>query len=580
VSFLSSRLKPEINISKNKKNTFPGPYGILRVVARLTRSERFLLLFLALVFLVSTFALLANINNNFLDKVPVEGGKISEGIVGVPRFINPVLAVSDPDHDLTELVFDGLLKPAGDGSYVGDLAKGYAFSPDKKTVTVELKDNLTWHDNTPLTVEDVIFTISRIKDPETRSPNKASWDGVSVEKTGDLTVSFTLANPYAPFVENLTVGIIPKHIWEKIAPSEMIYSTENLNAVGSGPYAISEIGETGSGIPEYINLRSWKKYHDGKPLIPKIKISFYSNEESLVSAFIKGNIESLSGVSPKTGKLLESQGFKTLEFPMPRVFGVFFNQKNSPVLARKEVREALEASVDKAGLIQSILMGAGTSLAGPLPPPFAYKNTQSKTSAEEILEAAGWKKNADGIWEIKIKKETLKLAFSLSTSDSMELKSVADKLKESWEQAGAKVEIKVFDTSDLNQDIIRNRKYEGLLFGEIIGRYPDPFAFWHTSQRIDPGLNISMYSSSQVDKITTDLRQTIDTTERRELYRKLGEGLAKDMPAIFLYSPHYLYIPGPKVSNITLGNLSGSSDRFINIHKWYIYDEPIWQFLN
>jgi len=554
----------------------------MRVVEKLTKSERSLLMFLVVVFLVSTLTLLGIVNKKLFAQTPIKGGIVKEGIVGVPRFINPVLAVSDPDRDLSELVFDGLLKAESDGSYTADLAEEFIFSPDQKTVTVTLKDNLLWHDNVPLTADDVLFTIERIQDPETRSPHKASWEGVTAEKTDDRTIKFTLAAAYTPFAENLTIGIIPKHIWESVRANEMLYSTANLNAIGSGPYFINEVNQNKSGIPEYINLKSWKKHLAGEAYIPKIKISFYSNEEALVAAFKSGAITSLSGITPITAQLLESQGVKVLEAPLPRVFGVFFDQKNTSILARKEVRLALEKVINKDNLISETLLGYGTPLHGPLPPPFNEGTVSigSASEAEAILTKVGWKKNADGLFELKTKTSTLKLSFSLSTSNSEELKQVADQLKSSWEKIGARVEVKVFDTGDLNQDVIRNRKYETLLFGEVVGRFPDPFAFWHTSQRLDPGLNIAMYSSSAVDKITTELRATSDLASRQELYSQLADGVNAETSAIFLYSPHYLYVPGEKVHNVSLSGLGGPSDRFSSVSAWYIYTEPIWEFLN
>lgn len=571
-----------VTARNNKNLIYSGPYGILRRIEHLTKSEKYLLVILVIFFLVSTLWLFADVNHRFMANVPVSGGKLSEGIIGVPRFINPVLSVSGPDKDLTELVFSGLLKPSSDGSYAGDLAKSFTFSQDNKSITVVLNSGLTWHDGISLTADDVVFTINRIKDPLTRSPQKASWDGVTVEKIDDLTIQFNLAAAYTPFVENLTIGIIPMHIWQQVGPSEMIYSTTNLRAIGSGPYTISEVKQNKSGIPEYISLKAWTKYHLDKPFISKISIGFFSNEETLVSAYLSGKVDSISGITANTAKYLKEKGTTVIDVPLSRVFGIFFNQKDSAILARKEVRSALELAINKKALVDSTLLGFGTALSGPLPPQFQKSLGESSlnTNPADVLSSAGWKLNEDGIYQLKTKTETLKLAFSLSTSNSDELKKVAEQIKTDWERIGVAVDIKVFDTADLNQDIIRNRKYDALLFGEVIGHYPDPFAFWHTSQRLDPGLNISMYSSSKVDSIAIQLRGTTNLTERNNLYDKFADEIINDKPAIFLYSPHYIYVPQKGVENMQFSNFSEASDRFLFINKWFVYSESIWKFLN
>jgi peptide/nickel transport system substrate-binding protein len=262
---------------------------------------------------------------------------------------------------------------------------------------------------------------------------------------------------------------------------------------------------------------------------------------------------------------------------LPRIFGVFFNQNSAPIFINKEVRLALDKAVDKNNIIDSILSGFGKAINGPLP-----ESTEEKlvidniAEARKILEDAGWKLNELGVYEKKTNKDNLRLSFSISTADTTELKKTAMLLQETWQKMGAEVELKVFEIGDLNQNIIRPRKYDALLFGEIINKNLDLYPFWHSSQRIDPGLNIAMYTNIKTDKILEDIRKTIDQDKKEILIKDFASEIRSDSPAIFIYSPYFIYLHDNKIKNIKLGDMTIPGERFSNIEKWYIETNKIW----
>ncbi len=144
-----------------------------------SRPARGLFLFLAAVLVVSAVGLAYLLNSSLLVAVPGYGGSLSEGIVGAPRFVNPVLANSDADNDLSILIYSGLLRATPEGSYVPDLAQSYTVSPDGLTYTFILRPDATFQDGTKVTADDVVYTISKIQDPEIQSPLAANWNGVT-----------------------------------------------------------------------------------------------------------------------------------------------------------------------------------------------------------------------------------------------------------------------------------------------------------------------------------------------------------------------------------------------------------------
>lgn len=560
--------------------------------AAFSKTERVLFGAFAGLLAASALALAAQANNFFLVEVPRGGGFLTEGIIGTPRFVNPLLAASDADRDLTALVYSGLLRATYEGTLVPDIAESYTISEDHRSYSFIIKPNAVFHDGAPVTADDVIFTVQKAQDPLVKSTKRANWEGVTAEKVSEREVRLTLKRPYAPFLENTTVGILPKHLWKNIDTESFQFNQLNIEPVGAGPYRIVRIDENASRVPTAYTLAPFSEYTLGTPYIRRITLRFYGSESSLIDAFARKEIESMSGISPKEARTLEEKGVVANRIQLPRVFGIFFNQNQSKVLSDKTVRRALDAALDKNKLVEDVLGGYGAPIAGPIPEydtlatntyPIYTNGTEDNLAkkAQEILEADKWKKNEEtGVMEKKYGMETRALAFSLVTAATPELKKSAEFAATTWRRVGAQVELKFFDVSDLNQTVIRPRAYDALLFGEIVGRDLDLFAFWHSSQRNDPGLNIALYTNIKADRLLEEARVAQDKEERDTALRAFSEEVAKDIPAVFLYSPDFIYILPDKVKNLPLGRLSVPNERFLNIHRAYINTEKVWPFFS
>lgn len=536
--------------------------------------------------LISSSVLVFRVNDLFLTEVPARGGSLSEGIIGSPRFINPLLAISDADRDLTALVYSGLLKALPDGTLVPDLAESFTVSDDGLTYTFKIRGGAEFHDGAQINAEDVEFTVLKAQSPGIKSPKRANWDSVSVERVNDLEIRFVLKQPYAPFLENATMGILPKHIWKDVADEEFPLSFFNFEPIGSGPFKIAGITRNASGIPEAYALSAFGGYALGRPYLDSITLSFFPNEEKLLEAFESGDIESVNSVTPAKVSSLKLESDVLLTTPLSRIFGVFFNQNQANLFADEDVRKALDQALDKEAIVKEVLSGFGVVAEGPVPPGFLNEISSSPektidrlSSARAILESSGWKLSPEGVYQKTNakKKTTTDLSFSISTSNAPELKRAAELIKETWGTLGARVELKVFESGDLSQNIIRPRKYDALLFGEIIGRDLDLFAFWHSSQRNDPGLNIALYTNVTVDKLLSEARTLSDRDARLEKYRTFEEEIASETPAIFLYSPSFIYITPQKVKGVELGHVTVPSDRFETVHNWYVKTEKVWK---
>jgi peptide/nickel transport system substrate-binding protein len=575
----------------NIKNIYITKTNYLKkIIGSFGLTERTIFIFLAIILVLSSLTLLWKVDLLFVTEMPAHGGTLTEGIIGSPRFINPILELSDADRDLTYLVYSGLMRATANGDLIPDLAENYKISDDGLTYTFKIKNDAYFQDGKKVTADDVKYTVDMVQDTSLRSPKRNSWIGVETEKISDLEIVFKLKQPYSPFLENTTLGILPKHIWSNVSVEEFPFNLHNTEPVGSGPYEVKKIDRNSSGTPINYTLKAFSKYTLGEPFITNLNINSYTDEKLLTNAYQKGEIESTNSISPQNmNNLKDSSSIITEKISLPRIFGVFFNQNQAKIFLNKEIRQVLNMTVDKDRIISEVLNGYGQKIDSPLPNGLipeikstnpVYNRDQAITEAKNILTKAGWKFNeTDKVWEKKISKtETQKLAFSISTSNVPDLKQTADILKEDWTLLGVQVQVQTFEPSDLNQTIIADRKYEALLFGEVVGRSLDLFANWHSSQRL-AGNNLALYTNAKADTLLEDARQISDKDERLKKYTLFEKEITNDIPAIFIYSPESIYILPKKINGFDSGFINNRAERFEEIYKWYIEKDKIWNFL-
>lgn len=509
--------------------------------------------------------------------MPKAGGHYTEGIIGQPAYINPLLSYTrEADDDLVHLIYSGLLKYNEKGELEEDLAERYEVSEDKKIYTVFLRRGVKWHDGESLDASDVFFTISVLKDQTYKSSLRFNWQGAEVRQVDDYTLEFSLKRPYFGFLDNLTIGILPKHIWEKISPEKFTLADYNLRPIGSGPYSFFDFQKDADGNILTYELNSFPEYYRGRPNISKITFNFYfdENSEAIIEDYNKKEIMGMSSIVPeKIGRIKSPKTTELYEISLPRYFSVLFNQKESIPLANDKVREALAYATDRNEIIEKVQNGKGVAVFSPFLPSmeeFAGDIEKRELNIEKanlILEEAGWARGADGIRA----KDGTALEFTLYTTDWPKLAQTADLLRDQWGKIGARVAVNVLSVSDLTQNHIRPREYDALLIGQNYFSFsPDPFEFWHSGEKDDPGKNISKFENTEADKLLSEARENLNKGERAEKYRQVQKIIAAEIPAIFLYSPYQIYPVNKKIKGINVKNLNSSAQRFSNIDKWYI----------
>ncbi len=576
--------------------------SISNTLKSLSPFERIIVGTLLILILISTTYLAYKANSEVLVEIPRQGGTYSEGLVGTPRFINPLLAISRADHDLSSIVYAGLLTRDAKGKLIPELAESYTISEDARVYTFILKNNLTFHDKTHLTAEDVVFTVKQAANASVRSPLFANWDGVQVEKVDDRTIQFTLPEPYAPFLDNLTLGILPAHIWSGLTAEEFPFSQFNITPVGSGPYRVKEVKRDKSGIPVSYSLTRFEEYALSKPYIDTLVFNLYNSEEEALEAFTKGDIIALSNITPSllenfltTNPALETSVYRV---PLLRIFGVFFNHNKQPLFLKDEVRKALSLTAPKEKILSEIFHGYATPLSSPLPLRSSGTTTQDlnnpetisevlsiearRSQAKEVLEEEDWKMGEEThIYSLEEKEgeEAIPLSFTLSTVNTPELSETATILQNSWNELGAQVDVKLFESTDLTQTVLRPRRFDALLFGMVVGHEYDLYAFWHSSQRNDPGLNIAQFADIEADALLEKMRTERDEEAKKTLYSDFAKLVESKDAAIFLYSPDFIFLVRDSVHNVSLHPISDTSERFDTIHTWNMETDTVWAFL-
>lgn len=506
--------------------------------------------------------------------VPAVGGEYTEGLIGTPQFLNPLYAVaSDTDTDLTRLIFSGLMRWDPNEGLTADLAESYTVSDDQKTYTFVLRSDAVWHDGQPVVAEDVVFTMLAIANPEFHSPLRVSFTGVGVEAVDDRTVVFTLAEPFAPFLSTLTVGILPSHYWENIPPSSAQLAPINLQPVGSGPYAFKKITMDQKGVIKTLLLERNEAFYRGAPYIASLTMKFYADATSLVQALKDKHIEG-AGYVPfaDATSLGEDRSLRIVNPTLQQVTAVFFNDTHAAALAESKVRQALTLATDRQMLIANALAGQASPITSPILPGMpgydaAIGATAFDTAAAAaLLDAAGYTLTEG---ETVRKKSDAPLALTLTTADTPELLAVAEVLKAQWAQIGVDVTVHVVSRTALLYDVLKNRSYDMLLTGELYSPFPDPYPFWHSSQVAYPGLNLAQFASRKADDAIERARATINAEERATAFAELATILADEYPAVFLYQPTYTYVIAPHINNVELPTMTIPADRFADITAWY-----------
>ena len=549
----------------------PGPTALPGASAPLGRYIRWQMLLAVVGIILLTLLMGATAYNVSTVLVPERGGVFREGVAGNPQYINPLLChTHEIDRDLCSLLFRGLTRLDQQGRVVPDLAERWT-APDGLVYTFTLRENQFWHDGKPVTIDDLLFTIEMMQNPDSPIlPDLAElWRSVTVEPVDEHTVRLLLDEPFAPFLDFTTIGLLPKHIWQDVPPSELLTSPLNLRPVGNGPMQATLTSA------QFIRLERNPYSSEDIPMVSALEFHFYPDYPSIYAAYTEGELDGVSQVMQSDISLAQARtDMQLFSAPLSTYVGVVFNLQNPdvPFLQDAIVRRALYHALDREQLLHDVVGGHGVLASSPIPSnnwghaPDTPSYDYDPDEARRLLDESGWvDTDGDGTRD----KDGLPMQLILLTNDGPTRIALIEQIAADWQAVGVKVVVESVSFGGFVSDFLTPRRFEAALLSWDITGDPDPFPLYHSSQ-IATGQNYGGWSNQEADALVIEARSTVDPEKRRALYAQFQHLFAADVPAIPLYYPVYTYGVSERVKAVQIGPLNTPADRFATFPDWYI----------
>ncbi len=511
---------------------------------------------------------------------PASGGVYHEALVGSLGRLNPLLdAYNQVDYDVNRLIYSGLVRYNDRGLPLGDLADSWGISQDGKTYNFSIRSKAVWHDGTPVTSEDIIFTVSLFKDEQAPIPQdyKSFWNDVEVQALDEKTLQFRLPEPFSPFLDYLTFGVLPEHILGDFTALELVDAPFNLAPVGSGPYKF-EAFEVTDGHITAVELSAFEDYYGEIPFINRIIFHYYPDRTSAFDAYERGDVLGISQLTDDILiKALKTENLNVFTSRLPRLNLIYLNMDNpeSPFFQEEEVRKALIMGINRRWIIDRILEGQAILAKGPIfPETWAYYEGMQEApfdqeAAISMLKEAGYIIPADG-GNVRVK-DGIPLSFEMIYPDNELNTEIAQFIQQNWAAIGVETAITPISYEELLENYLEPRTYQAALVEINLARSPDPdpYPFWHQTQATG-GQNYSQWDDRQASEYLEQARIMDDLKERTKRYRNFQVRYADAQPALELFFPVFSYGVDKQVFGVSMGPIYDPSDRFNTITSWYM----------
>lgn len=624
-------------IKRIQRSSWPS-FSQLKYVSRfLNQREKYIISLCAALALLALVTWGISLSIKHSSFVPRDGGEYIEALIGQPKFINPLFAGNnDIDTDLAALIYNGLFRYDSEQKLAPDLAESYTVSDDKKVYEITLRRNISWSDGEPFTANDVLFTFENIQSPEVNSPLFPAFQGVEIEKIDDYKIRFTLKESFAPFLDTLTVGIIPEHVWINVQPANIKLAKNNLQPIGTGPWKFEKLVKDDAGAIQIYSLSRNEKYHGKTPHLKTVTFKFYSDFQQSIEALRSQNVTAVSFIPRPFKEKLAKKNINIYSLTLPQYTALFFNQNQAPPLKDSDLRLALALALDKSAILREALNNEGLIIDSPIlqgnigyypeikkneynvekakklldkkwsaiaPEDYfklrfdsilkgrqaaidaAAKNPSStpamasstiETIRQEIMATVRQEMRIDQIAYRKNKDSNI-LSLTITTADTPEYTQAAESIAKMWRALGIKTDIQTISSRQFSREILKGRSYQVLLYGEIVGSDPDLFPFWHSSQIEYPGLNLALFVNRAADKLLEEARVEANGEKRAAGYKKFQDILSKEIPAVFLYTPTYTFAVNKEIKGVAINRVLNPADRYNGLADWYMKTKWVWK---
>jgi peptide/nickel transport system substrate-binding protein len=495
------------------------------------------------------------------------GGTYVDTLLGDASYLNPILASDNSSGSINTLIYNGLVKYDKDIKLVGELAESWTISSGGLVITFKLRKGVKWHDGMPFTARDVKYTYEKLIDPEVKTPYSSDYLLVKkFEILDPYTVRVTYDEPFAPALESWGMGIIPEHVFSDMPPdSDFNSHPANRSPVGTGPYKLTQWR-----TDEKIVLEANPDYFEGRPYIDYVIFRVIPDQSIQFLELRNESIDSM-GLRPDQYKAYPEFFIKYNKFRYPSFSYTYlgFNLLN-PLFQEKKIRLAIAHALNKQEIIDGVLLGMGKPATGPfVPQSWAYNKNitdyeYNLEKAKKLLAECGWvDSDNDGVLE----KSNSKFQFTLITNQGNKLRQLtAEIVQRQLQKIGIKMNIRIIEWSAFIHDFINKKNFDVVILGWALGRDPDQYSIWHSSQTREGQYNFVSYKNIEVDRLIELGRHTFDQSKREQIYHKLHSVIFHDLPYVFLYYAEALPVvhkrfQGPEVAPLGLG---------WNFIKWHV----------
>jgi len=452
--------------------------------------------------------------------------------------LNPLLST---DQNANELIYYLLFTPivTYDSTFAPAPALAESWTLSDTAVTFELRDDLSWHDGTPVTARDVVFTFDRAKNPDFASPLNAAYlaNVATAEALGDHEVRFTFTAPHSEPLQDFFWPPIPAHLLAAVPATNMAQAPFNRAPVGNGPYrfvrwdANQQLVFTAN--PDY------PAGLGGPPGISDVVYRIIPDQTTLLAELLSQGIEVDGPLAPAQVARVESATDVKLEsFPWRQFSYIGWNTRR-PQFADPAVRRALTMAIDRAAIVRTVLEGHGTVASGPIPPwhrlsPHLEPLPHDPAAAAAVLDAAGWRDtDEDGVRD----HDGVELSFDLLTNQRSPIYGdVAKIVQSNLREIGVDAQPRLLEW----QSVLarhRSRDFDAVLTNWVLDNFRvDPRALFHGSQvAVEGSANRSSYANPVADSLMDLGARTTDEARAAETWAEFARVLQHDQPVTFLF---------------------------------------------
>ena len=511
---------------------------------------------------------------------PTTGGVYTEAVIGSFGRLNPVLDLFNPaDRDATRLLFSGLVRFDDRGLPLGDLAETWGISEDGTVYNFSIRPSALWHDGEPVTSDDVAFTIEYLRSDELPLPGdlRDLWRQVEVRVLDDKTLQFRLPEPFAPFLDYMSFGVLPKHLLAGVAPAGLLDADFNLRPVGSGPYRLDRLISEQGQIKGVV-FSAFEDYYAGRPFIDQVIFRYFPDALSAFAAYQAGEVLGISRVTTDIlAEALNAPDLNIYTGRMPELTLIYLNLDVTelPFFQDASLRRALLMGLNRQRLLDQILVGQAIMADGPIfPGTWAHyegieRLEYDSQAALAAIKNAGYTIPAEG--GAVREKDGVKFSFEIVYPDDPLHAGLVEMIRSDWAKLGVEVQPKPVAYDELLDNYLTPREYQAALVDLNLSHYPDPdpYPFWDQAQTTG-GQNYGKWNDRRASEFLELARVSADIDERAKAYRNFQVRFTTEMPALPLFYSVYTYAVDEQVQGVRMGSLFDPSDRFATLNTWFL----------